>query len=254
MLLIGKADKYFTLWDVSSTNHYGQDMSGNSYLSYVSTWFDYKQNLSMTESKAIEKAKGFGVTDLVPNEDLRGKHRSWKKIERFPEPKIENVFTFGKFRGDLFVEKDERDIQYMKWYYDQENFVSNDSKIVLRNRIVELNPEEFCIYNDELETVEFKEKMESVDSKNEFISTNGFVDVFVDRNVDSEHILYVDGIWFVFPAVKQNWYNGYPYYLPVFDGKAKRIKNKNVRIHIKRKATDAEPFDWEVSGFEIIKK
>ena len=253
MLKIGKADLYFTLWDVSSTNNYATDLSGKSYLSYISTWYQYKQNLSLDETKAIAKAVDFGVTDLVPDEELRGKRNSWKARKYFDVPIVENVFTFGKYRGKLFVEGN--DVSYMKWYYGEDNFASVSSKNTLRNRIVELDPETYCIYNDELETVEFREKMETVELKMAEIEKTGSIEVFVDRNIDGyDKVLYADGMYFMFENVKENFYNGYSYYLPMFDGKAKRIKNKNVKFSIERKATENEPFDWVVKSMEVIKK
>lgn len=253
MLLIGKADLYYTLWNVTNHKQYGTDLNGNSYLAYVHTNYDYKQNLSMDESKAIVKAKGFGVTDLEPDENLRGQYRSFKKTVKFDEPKVENVFTFGKYSGGLFIEN--TDVNYLGWYYRNDSFVSPESKETMKNRILELDPETYVWYNDELMERELMETLMEVDSKKEDIKKNGFVDVFVDRNPDGyDKTLYADGIWFRFDEVKENWYNGYSYFLPVLDGKAKRIKNKNVRMFIRKEAGENSPFDYEVSHFEIIKK
>ena len=252
MLRIGKADKYFTLWNVSSSEQFGTDLNGNHYLQYIHTVYDYRQNLSMDESKAIEKAKGFGVTDLEPDEELRGKHSSWKRTQTFDEPKVSNVFSYGRFKGDLIVENE--DVNYMNWYYEQDNFVDTESKTTMRKRILVLS-DEFCMYEGDLVTVEFKEMRESIVTKKESIRKNGFVDVFVDRNVDGyDKILYAEGINFLFDKVKENYYNGYSYYLPMVDGKAKRIKNKNVRIFVEKEATNDEPFDWYVKSFEVLKK
>ena len=160
----------------------------------------------MTESKAIDKAKGFGVTDLEPDEELRGRYSSWKSTKTFDEPIVENVFTFGKYFGNLFVENE--DVDYMKWYYDNGTFVSSESKNTMRDQIVLLSPEEFCIYEGELETIEYVTMIKQVDDKKDFIKTNGFVDVFVDRNPDGyDKTLKADGIWFRFDEVKENWYN-----------------------------------------------
>ena len=253
MLRIGKADLYFTLWDVTSNEQYGTDLNGNPYLQYIHTNYTYYQNLSMDESKAVQKAKDKGVTNLEPDEELRGRNRSWKSTKTFDEPKVENVFTFGKYSGELFMENE--DVDYMKWYYDNGTFVSENSKETMKNRILELDSEKYVWYNDELMERELMETLMEVDTKKEFIKANGYVDVFVDRNVDGyDHTLYADGIWFRFDEVKENYYNGYSYFLPMMNGKGKRIKNKNVRMFISKEAGENSPFDYEVSSFEIIKK
>lgn len=253
MLLIGKADLYYTLWDVRSTKNYSTDLVGNHYLSSISTHFDYRQNLSMDESKAIEKAKGFGVTELEPNEELRGRYQSWKAVEKFDEPIVENVFTYGRNRGDLFIEN--IDVDYMWWYYDQDNFVSKDSKKTMKNRIVELDSETYVVYKGELMKRELMQVIKNKNKLHKKIKKQGWVEVFVDRNIDGYHsILHADGIWFKFDKVKENWYRDFSYYLPMINGKAKRIKNKTIKIFIERVATDGEPFDYVVDTFEVIKK
>ena len=121
----------------------------------------------------------------------------------------------------------------------------------MENRIVEIS-DDFCIYNGELMTIELKETLEQVDVKTEFIKKNGYVDVFVDKNVDGyDGSLYVDGLMFYFENTKENYYNGYSYYLPMINGKGKRIKNKNVRMFVDGFRRDGE---WKVKNFEIIKK
>ncbi len=249
MLRIGKADLYFTLWDVSSNKEYGTDLRGNSYLQYIHTNYHYRQNLSMDESKAIEKAKGFGVTDLEPDEDLRGRYSSWKRTKTFDEPIVENVFTFGKYSGGLFNDND--DVDYLKWYYYNDSFVSPESKITMRNRIVDLS-DDFCVYEDELITVEQMENITKREERTKFIKKNGYIDVFVDRNVDGyDGSLTADGLNFYFENTKENWYNGHPYYLPMLKGKGKRIKNKNVRMFVNGERREEE---WKVTNFEILKK
>lgn len=207
----------------------------------------------MDESKAIEKAKGFGVTDLEPDEELRGRYKSWKRTQTFDEPKVSNVFTYGKYSGELMVENP--DVDYMSWYHSQDNFVDTESKETMEARIIELAPEEFVIYKGELITTELKKTFLNTKNLKRKIKKNGFVDVFVDRNVDGyEKTLWAEGLWFLFDEVKEQYYNGWSYFLPKIDGKGKRIKNKNIRIFIEREATKDEPFDYVVRTIEINKK
>lgn len=51
-------------------------------------------------------------------------------------------------------------------------------------------------------------------------------------NIDSDGMYtdYDSNVTYVFEQIQQKAYNGYSYYLPVLNGKAKRIKNKKVII------------------------
>lgn len=75
-LRIGFTRKYFTLWNV--TDPYKKYVDKYNYYMHVD--YQYLRNLSMDESKAIEKAKAAGCVDLVPDHDLYGRSaRSFSK-------------------------------------------------------------------------------------------------------------------------------------------------------------------------------
>ena len=52
-----------------------------------------------------------------------------------------------------------------------------------------------------------------------------------------------DGILFKFNNVKLNYYNGFEYGLPLVNGKAKRIKNKTIKI---------KDYAYEITKYDII--
>lgn len=72
-LMIGFANKYFTIWEVSDP--YDRYIDKYNYYTHVD--YTYLQNLSMDKDKAIDKAKNFGKkfgydVDLEPDHNLRG--------------------------------------------------------------------------------------------------------------------------------------------------------------------------------------
>jgi len=73
---IGFTNKYYTLWEVSDP--YPKYVDRYNYYMHID--YMYIQNLSMDRDKAIEKAKGFGCTNLEPDHELYGRSaRSFSK-------------------------------------------------------------------------------------------------------------------------------------------------------------------------------
>lgn len=111
-LKIGFANKFFTLWDVSSEDQFTTSPSGQHYLSHVKHNFQYIQNLSMDETSAIEKAKSMGCSSLTPDDELRGKSKSFSSEENIPIPG--DLFQMGKYKWDKISECG--DLKYLKFY------------------------------------------------------------------------------------------------------------------------------------------
>jgi len=125
-LQIGFATQYFTLWSVDVT----------TYPTYVETRNTYHKNLSMTLSKAQEKASIVGATDLEPKEYLKGQSKSFTTRENTYVEEVINdkAFGFGKFKGELIAES--KDLDYLLYFYIE---VGGVTKINVANRIVELD-------------------------------------------------------------------------------------------------------------------
>jgi hypothetical protein len=253
MLKIGKSKKYYTLWDVTSEIQYTTNLRGDHLPSYNKVSFTYLQNLSLDLATAVAKAKSKGVTELEPDEELYGKYSSWSRreyIQRVYEP---YQFRFGKYESSDIRECE--DSQYLRWYYTE-----TDNEFA-RDRVIELEPTVYTIYEDRLEKIENVEKWENEGKlKKEIeksIKANGYVDVFVPWNVGSYGDLKIDGVDYYFEQTKEQWYNGRPYYLPCINGKGKRIKNKNVRFHTSLQVETGFSNGrrlWKVDDLEIIKK
>jgi len=247
MLKIGFASKYFTLWDVSTWTEYGQGTTGT--YSYQKTQYTYYRNLSINEDKALEKAKKAGVADLTVDTELFGRSgRSFYKVSPREYVKYEDTqFSYGKYCGEYFSKCE--DTNYLQWYF------RDNGNIKAAERLVELD-DYFVIENGELINQDILENRNRAKVLETVLKTQGFIDVFVDRNVDEYGFLNVDGVKFHFNNIKLNWYKDWSYYRPVLKGKAKLIKNKNVRIYAELGTVCSPIGDIEahmVSDFKVLK-
>lgn len=228
MLKIGFARKYFTLWDVTESVQYGYD--GQTARKVVHN--SYIRNLSIDKDTAFEKAKSFGVKNLIVDNSLFGKSGSFD-IVSYPKEEFQSwQFDFGKYRGED-IRKSE-DVKYLVWMYSeiQNQFKHRERLPIVVARVLELD-KSYVLYKDELMTVERMEKEKETELTIKSIRENGYIDCFIEKNPNEDGGLWIeDGVWITFPQVKPNWYNGYTYYLPVFNGKAKRVKNKSWRLYV----------------------
>tara|TARA_R110002096_G_scaffold220851_2_gene409394 strand:- start:1192 stop:1950 length:759 start_codon:yes stop_codon:yes gene_type:complete len=133
-LQIGFATQYFTLWSVDVT----------TYPTYVETRNTYHKNLSMTLSKAQEKASIVGATDLEPKEYLKGQSKSFTTREnKYVENEVvvnDKAFGFGRHKGELIA--DSMDLDYLLWFYGE---VEGSTKSNVANRLVEIDGDTYSI-------------------------------------------------------------------------------------------------------------
>ena len=127
MLRIGKANQYFTLWNVSNETRYNSQKQP-----YEVTHFLFMGNLSKNLKKAQQKAQSRGCEDLIPDESLRGQSR-WETSGEKYEPEVfsPDCFQFGKYKGMNIKEMIVNDCKenpsdewsdfqnYLKWYFTE---------------------------------------------------------------------------------------------------------------------------------------
>ncbi len=107
-LQIGFANKFYTLWDVTSEKRYATDLNGRHYVSGINTTYTYYQNLSTDLDKAKEKAINKGCKSLDLNTELRGKRNSFESYKKTEEQKeIEALEREAK-------EKNQRELENQK--------------------------------------------------------------------------------------------------------------------------------------------
>ena len=229
MKVIGFVNKFYTLWDVTSTVvelKYSKDtLVTNTYIKNISTDID----------KVKELYPGVEI-----DESLRGHSCTFEYIKERKEINTDK-FNFGKYEGQLISECN--DESYLIWFFDN---CDVERKKNVEERLVKLG---FIVKNDTIFTQEEIEKQEQIER---MLSNKEELEVTFDRNLsvefDSSNKCYgvyrnEDGILFKFNDVKLNYYNGFEYCLPLVNDKAKRIKNKTVKI---------KDYKYEITKYDTI--
>lgn len=235
---IGFANMYYTLWSVNTRI----EIEGRR--KYNITSYTFIKNLSTIKSKAFEKAPEGAIYD----KNLKGMCSSYEYKTRIKLD--DDMFQFGKYEGVRFI--DCEDYNYMSWYYSE---CGNDIQREYIKRILDFCPT-LKFYNGKYYSLEgYNKIMESeaifnnhsnkIDNKEEVI-----IDILYNIT-DSDGIYYdrSTGFRYQFPNVKENYYQGYFYYLPIDDkGKAKRIKGKKIVITDYEKIGEGmvKIIDWRI--------
>ena len=216
MEVIGFAGKYHTLWICEKhviNTPYGRE----EYYDYC-----FVKNISFDRNTALLK-----YPNAKFDESLRGKTISFRTTPQVIYTNID-TFRFGKYMGQLIENTSDGD--YLYWYYtaigDPEHkefikniLISNFPYKEYNNDIVDIETYNILIAEDEIKNI--------IKSK---VNNGETIDLTITHNPDSDGYIRVDGVLYKFPEVKESWYNGFPYYLPVLNGKAKRVKNKTIEI------------------------
>ena len=250
MKVIGKADKYYTLWDVTEeTIHIDENKS------YKKIKCQYLQNLAMDRDVAMKKVPGAEV-----DEGLRG-HSSFERIE-YPKPP-EDTFQGGKYEGKKVIEC--TDYNYMGWAWNNAQYLLGSVKAMVEGILIDAGWRH--LYKDESfqspETVaEFEARYRKIEELAEKVSNADELVFEIGFNPNEDGDVYVEGgdIALHFDRLIEYNYQGWPYWLPMDkQGKAKRIKNKKVKIVPKDVEIDREGFGLRnsikvyVDSFEILK-
>ena len=251
MQYIGFTNKFYTLWEVyedSKPLGNGRTMKVTKHI--------YIKNISFDRNTAFAT-----YPNAKFDEELRGHSASFDSNERIEWDNVD-TFRFGKYQ--YMKIKDNSDTDYIEWYWNQvyaehREYVAE----VLKSRGYEvrywvstdengqklahqylMSPE--SIAQEKFEEFELNKKVEEL-TKGESLN------VFITSNLDEDGY-YKDGnISYHFQEVKENWYAGFYYYLPVLKGKAKRIKNKNIIIKNYTWKKENNSVVIEVIDFEIKK-
>jgi len=225
---IGFANKFYTLWSITEeTKPLGNGRS------YMITHYMFIKNISFEKEVAMKKYPNIPVV-----ENLRGKTASWYTTKEV----WDNVdtFRFGKYKYDKI--ETVNDLAYIAWYWNQidgehKAYVSD----ILKTNGYEIRTNTYTTYYDETRTAEYL--MSPEDLANERMNlaefnvilnkckNNETIEIIPEYNLDDKGDYRNGDVIFHFNNIKENWYNGYPYYLPVLNGKSKRFKNKNVKIN-----------------------
>ena len=216
---IGFANKFYTLWTITEESK----PLGNG-RTYEVTHYNYIKNISFDKETAIAK-----YPNAILDENLRGKTNSWSS-EKIIWDNVD-TFRFGKYQFDKI--DNVWDTNYIAWYWDN---VCDDHKDyvgkVLESRGYEIR--EWGDGNKYLVSPEaLKEEKTREIEKNytlSLLAKNEPFTINLDHNPNEDGDCRIGDVIYHFQEVKENYYQGFDYYLPVLNGKAKRIKNKNLVI------------------------
>lgn len=220
--IIGFAGKYYTLWSVISTE------VKNEKESYTRRTYAYLKNISMDINKVKSLYPGLEI-----DKTLNGKHY-YTSIENYKRIDDPNEFNFGKYAGKRFDAV--ADVEYTYWYSQQ--LLTDDN----RDACYEfLKLHGYVVIEGHIYSPQEYEKIQSANRVcDELLETNakqGYIDLTITENAhyDAEGRCVlptnIKGVYIVCEeGAKMMYYQGWEYYLPIFDGKAKRMKNKTVRI------------------------
>jgi len=232
MEYIGKAEKFYTLWEVteeSRTTTRGQI--------YKVIHHQYIKNISFCLKKATYKYPN-AIVDL----SLRG-HSSWTSYD-YPKPPVDE-FCGGKYKGEKIAEC--TDYQYLHWAYDLCYIIPYDAREIVLGILESQGYRK--INNTHIATTEEVERIEKsfeeCSNVEEILEKVGSLSVVPTSNLDECGNLIIGNIKFNFPNFKELEYAGYYYGLPVDSkGKAKRIKNKEIEIIPESWETIINEYGW----------
>ena len=218
MIAIGFANVMFTLWNVFDEG--------------TRTVYKYVKNISSDIGKVEKLYPGVPV-----NYSLKGHYMVFTNNSENEEI-ANDRFQFGQYKGYTF---DCAGYDYLFWYYGQ---ISNqESREILENILTKTG--KYHMYDGKLVNQEEYDwrVQEDKDFANalELVKSGDTIEIMVTSNARcTEHDHVVEFIMdtknpkihLVFDEehVKEMYYSGYYYYLPIVDGKAKRWKNKVLSI------------------------
>ena len=250
MKVIGFTTKFYTLWDVTNET---RDL-GNGH-KYVITHFAYIKNISFDKDKALAAYPGVSI-----DESLRGKTTSFQ-TEKEVWDNV-NVFRFGKYKYDNIDNCS--DTKYIAWYWDN---IYNEHKDhvteVLKSRGYDVRKSSWTdhngyehvmehLYSPEALAIE-KAEAEKLNSDEKLLKSGAALSFLCEYNLDELGEVCNGNLTYKFPETKEMEYRGWPYWLPVINGKAKRIKNKMITINKYTYEANNYGFTVNVIDFEISK-
>ena len=218
---IGFSNKYYTLWHLEEKTR----PLGNG-CNYVVTHYTYIKNISFDKETALSK-----YPNATLDESLRGKTASWSSQPKEVWDNI-NCFRFGKFKYEIIDSK--ADNSYLEWYWDQleegdhKDYVSSYLKGIGYEIRSYSNGHQYLMSPEALKNE--KENNRIKNNLKEKLNRGEIIEFIPEYNPNFDGDIRIGDVIYHFNEVKENWYNGFDYYLPVINGKQKRIKNKNLII------------------------
>lgn len=251
MLVIGFANKYYTLWDV--TEH----VENNEYSKYVWYTYSFIKNISMDKEKAFNSYPNINF-----DETLKGKSITFTTKKKEVWDNVD-TFRYGRYKGKKIAEIN--DIKYIEWYYN--NVLDDEHKkhvleILLDNGysfdVVKwvdsdnIEHESKCLIDPETKTELDKSNNEFNILKNS-VKNNEIIEIKFLKNLDNNGNYREGNVIYHFNKYSLKTYNGYDYSIPTINGKGKLIKNKNVKITNYTYSENDDTLKINIEDFKILK-
>ena len=221
MKVIGFANKFYTLWEVTESTT-PSEING---MSVNTIHYEYIKNISFDLETAINK-----YPNATIDETLKGKTVSFNNEKTIWT--TVDTYRFGKYLGKKI--EDVNDINYLSWYITQitdASHIEYCENILVSNgyNVIHSNDEYILVESPEEHKANIERKAKAMAFLDKLKSGNPLV-VSFDRNLDIFGYGCHDEVFYKFHDFTIREYNGFEYALPVLNGKAKRIKGKNIEI------------------------
>lgn len=223
---IGFANQHFTLWLIHAP--FQRWVSRENF--YWEQKFSFVQNLGYNRNDAVNRAQQLtGQRKINIDYSLKGKSMSFtKKTEsvcKMPN-NLSPFFEFGKFRDQKIDAS--FDPKYLVWYHEQTGNVHAEKVLI--------DSGDFVLYQGKIVSHDHVRHSMHVDKIIDVADNTDELEVVATRNINAKGVLIVnlDGVNLEFHTdgidTKTMYYEDFEYKLPVINGKAKRIKNKKIKI------------------------
>lgn len=221
MNAIGINNTFYVLWEVSNSIV----VSGSK--KYDVTEYKYVKRISKSYDKVNKLYPGFTINDMLCNRhhSFRISHRIYDNID---------TFRFGKYNGQLIT--DCKDFHYIEWYLNSEYNTHQDHRDYIANYLehngydTSKNSDgSYILISPQKREGEIFSEIANYHASKDLDNKDTLV-ILSTKNLDSHGYLKNNGIFYSFRNFKTYYYEGFIYALPIFKGKAKRIKNKKIII------------------------
>lgn len=227
MKRIGFSKKYFTLWNVITTDEW-KNVDG-FFLPFKRTSFHYLKNLSTNEREAKRKAYLNGVQNFEVDPRLIGRDlRSQIQERRFSKKATDEseIFEFGEYEGQIIRQC--LDLDFVFWYYGK------TYNLIAKNHLLDCG---FLEWNGHIVHADHfkKNKLRNL-ARNE-LNEKKEIKVFVQSNLNRQNEFTFEFKNELFHAKfngnsKRYKYRSIEFFLPIIDGRPKRIKGKKMIFKI----------------------
>lgn len=217
--IIGFANKFYTLWNYEAVSQYRTDSYGNHHQSGVDHKYYYLKNVSTDIEKVKHQFPGIEI-----DTELRGE-KSFIRNEKTDLPA--GYFWGGKYAGKMVDEVMESDFKYCLW--SAENYGGQTAKYIADHpkyiaHFAAIEAAKQALINS-LPLLKVGDVVELAFQRNGYNANEDYTECWTDAIHGELDVVVccagakrVDGM--------------YPYLMPIINGKAQKIKGKNLAVKV----------------------